>query len=66
MNDIRLNACPNCGGTPKLHRKGKNGKMWFECDGDCWTQTDKYWSKQEVISAWNNIKPSEHNDDLNA
>lgn len=36
----KQNPCPRCGGTGKLHKK--NGKYYVECDGDCWTQTNKY------------------------
>lgn len=54
---IKLQPCPNCGGKPKLRKKSRFGKVWYECDGDCWTQTDKYWDEQDARNEWNGLKP---------
>ena len=53
MNE-HLNKCPNCGGTPKLHKK--KHKFFYECNGDCWTQTDKFCTPEEAAMAWNDLK----------
>lgn len=50
-----LQQCPNCGGSPKLHKKKK---FFYECDGDCWTQTDKYNTAEEAADEWNKLKPT--------
>ena len=52
-----LQRCPNCGGPPKLHQK-KN-RFWYECDGDCWTQTDKRSTPEAAAAEWNALKPRE-------
>ena len=52
-----LQTCPNCGDSAKLHKTGQFGKVWYECDGDCWTQTDKYWNEKDARAEWNSIKP---------
>lgn len=54
---LRIKRCPNCGGPPKLRRS--KGKFYYECDGDCWTQTKKYWSKLEAALEWNSLEPTE-------
>ncbi len=54
---VELQRCPNCGGPAKLHRK--SGKFYYECDGDCWTQTDKYWLVSDAQAEWNSLKPRE-------
>lgn len=51
---MALQPCPNCGSKPKLHKK--NNKFYYECDGDCWTQTDKYDTAEEAGNAWNDLK----------
>lgn len=56
-----LQRCPNCFSEPKL--KKRNRKYFVECDGDCWTQTDKYWTPEEAAEAWNRLVKTEHEDD---
>ena len=51
-----LQRCPNCGGSAKLHKTGQFGKVWYECDGDCWTQTDQYWDEKDARAEWNSLK----------
>lgn len=48
-----LKPCPSCGGAGKLHKR-KN-KYYVECDGDCWTQTDKYFDAYLAVDEWNNL-----------
>ena len=62
MNHLQL--CPNCGGTPRLHKKKGSGRQfWYECDGDCWTQTSKCSTEEEAAAKWNAIKPTVHEED---
>lgn len=49
-----LQPCPNCGGFPKAYKR-KN-KFFYECNGDCWTQTKKYNTVEEAAEAWNKLK----------
>lgn len=52
-----LKQCPNCGGFPKLHRKGN--RVFYECNGDCWTRTHAYYDEADAAKEWNNLKKSE-------
>lgn len=52
-----IKPCPNCGGFPKMNRK--KDKIWFECDGNCWTQTGKYYFYEDALKEWNSIKKRE-------
>lgn len=54
MNNQIVKACPNCGGYPRLKRK--RNKFYYECDGDCWTQTKKYSSEYDARLAWNSLE----------
>lgn len=62
MNGVRkhmeqLQRCPNCGGEPRLRsKKGSSWRFWYECFGDCWTQTDKYADEKDARAEWNSIK----------
>lgn len=49
-----LKQCPFCGGTGKLRKR--NNKYYVECDGDCWTQTNKYTDKHLAIDEWNEME----------
>ena len=49
-----LQDCPNCGGRPKLRKRNKY-KVYYECDGDCWTQTNKYYTEEEAAREWNSL-----------
>ena len=51
-----LQMCPNCGGLPRL--KHRRHKVYYECDGDCWTQTHKYLFKEDAAKEWNSLKPT--------
>lgn len=48
-----LPNCPHCGGMPQLHRK--RNKFYFECDGDCWTQTHKHNDIEDAEKEWCSI-----------
>ena len=50
VEGIKLKPC-KCGIEPKLHKKRK--KFYFECDGECWTQSNKFGSIYEAILDWN-------------
>ena len=52
-----IKPCPNCGFFPALHKK-KN-KFYYECCGDCWTQTSKYYSPERALKAWNELSEKE-------
>jgi hypothetical protein len=54
-----LKPCPYCGGTPKLYQKGY--KFYYECDGDCWTQTHKHYDIGDAVIEWNNLERKEEN-----
>ena len=54
---MELQKCPNCGGSPAVHHY-KRKKYYIECDGDCWTQTKKYFSLAEAMLAWNKLQKS--------
>ena len=53
-----MNPCPNCGGIPVL-RKHRN-KVYYECNGDCWTRTHSYYAEEDAAEEWNSLKKSEH------
>lgn len=57
----RLKPCPACGGPAKLHKRRK--KYWYECDGDCWTQTSKYLSPELAALEWNTLEKKEETND---
>lgn len=57
----RLKPCPACGGPAKLHKRRK--KYWYECDGDCWTQTAKYLSPELAALEWNTLEKKEEPND---
>ena len=50
IEPIKLKPC-KCGGTPKLHTK--SNRFYFECNGECWTQSNKFGSIYEAILDWN-------------
>jgi hypothetical protein len=56
-----MQACPNCGGSPKIH--SRRGRYWIECNGDCWTQTSKYWELSDAVAEWNSILPTVKEED---
>lgn len=49
-----LKPCPHCGGQAKLHKKGN--RFYVECDGDCWTQTDKHSYPENAVKEWNGLE----------
>lgn len=53
MKDLKQNPCPKCGFYPLLHKR-KN-KFYYKCDGECWTQTAKYYSADRALEAWNKL-----------
>lgn len=56
-SNSELKSCKNCGGRPIVkHRKGK---VYLECNGDCWNQTKKHDSLMEAIDEWNSMNDSE-------
>ena len=54
---LELKQCPNCGGFPRLHKK--RNKVFYECDGDCWTRTRAYYEEAVAAREWNTLKKSE-------
>lgn len=52
-----LKQCPNCGGLPRLYRK--RNKVFYECNGDCWTRTHAYYNEADAAKEWNTLKKSE-------
>lgn len=59
-----LQSCPNCGGAPAL--KKAKGRFYYECDGDCWTQTHKHSNGQDAAAEWNSLKPTPKEESNNA
>lgn len=57
-----LKRCPNCESELVIVNKRK-GKYRIECGGDCWTQTNWYWSLEEAIEEWNRIVPQIENEE---
>lgn len=52
-----LQCCPVCGGPPKLHKKKSSSwRYWYECDGNCWTQTDKHSTPEDAAAEWQSLK----------
>jgi len=62
MKAIGLKPCPNCNSMPNL--KKAKCKVYFECDGDCRTQTHKHCSVFEAAEEWNNLQPSNHEQEV--
>lgn len=56
-----MNYCPNCNGTPSIHKRRK--KYYIECSGDCWTQTNKYDSIEEAVQEWNSLEATANSSD---
>lgn len=52
-----LKPCPNCGGTPSLHKK--RNKVFYECNGDCWTRTHYHYNMKGAAKEWNSLEKSE-------
>ncbi len=48
-----MKPCPKCGGSPKCYKR--KDKFFYECNGDCWTKTDKYNTVEEAAKAWNEL-----------
>ena len=46
--------CPKCGGKGKLHKR--KGKYYVECNGDCWTVTNKYTDAYLAVGEWNSFE----------
>lgn len=59
---VELQPCQNCGGRARLHTKGY--KVYFECDGDCWTRTKAYFSIEDAAREWNQPKVVEYKPEL--
>ena len=57
----KLNPCPNCGGTPKLHKRKK--KVYYACNFDCWTRTSAYEDEADARQAWNALERRDDTDD---
>lgn len=57
MENIELQRCPNCGSElVKLHKS--RSRCWYECDGDCWTQSKKCHTVEEAAESWNSLEPT--------
>lgn len=54
MATTELKSCPNCGCKPKLHKTSR-GRFYYECNGDCWLSTNKFWTVNEARADWNRI-----------
>jgi hypothetical protein len=54
---IELQRCPNCGSELVKLNKSRS-RVWYECDGDCWTQGDKCHTVEEAAKSWNTLKPT--------
>lgn len=53
---IDLQRCPNCGSElVKLHKS--RTRFWYECDGDCWTQSAKCLTVEKAAESWNSLRP---------
>ena len=59
-----LKPCPSCGGQSKVHKKGN--KFYVECDGDCWTQTSKYYYQEDAVKEWNSLERKKEESTLSA
>jgi len=50
-----LQPCPGCG-SERVKLNKKRDKFRYECDGDCWTTTNKwYMTREEAADAWNSL-----------
>lgn len=61
---LRIKRCPNCGGPARLRRSKQ--KYYYECDGNCGTQTKKHWSRRGAALEWSSLKPNTEEDTGNA
>ena len=50
---MELKPCPVCGGNPKLYKR--RSKVYYECNGDCWTCTKDFSTELEARKAWNQL-----------
>lgn len=60
----QLKSCPNCGSRGRMNYKVKKAggprQYYVECDGDCWTATEKYSTPEEAAEAWNKMEKDKH------
>lgn len=50
----------------KAKRAGGSRRYYVECNGDCWTATNKHSTPEEAAEEWNSLQPSRESGVLNS